>query len=158
EQFYDDQLAGVPGFVTAERDANLVPLPLGDSQSKAAQDGADLTLTIDSAVQYMAEKELDNTLNLTGASGGMILIMDPYTGAFVPLAPSPRFAPTHFTVVGKDNGDIFKNPAVSDVYEPGSTFKILVMASAIDAGAVTPDTTFYCTGSITVYGWTIHNS
>ncbi|HMA34978.1 MAG TPA: penicillin-binding protein 2 [Chloroflexia bacterium] len=158
EQFYDDKLAGEPGFVTAERDANLVPLPIGDSSQKAAIDGADLTLTLDSAVQYMAERELDNTLRSTQASSGMILIMDPATGAILALATAPRFDPNHFTDVGQDNWDIFKNPAISDVYEPGSTFKILTMAAAIDGGAVTPDTTFYCSGVINVYGATIYNS
>ncbi|MDQ2806721.1 MAG: penicillin-binding protein 2 [Chloroflexota bacterium] len=158
EQFYDDKLAGTPGFVTAERDSNMIPLPVGDSSQKPAMDGADLDLTIDSAVQYMAERELDNTLKETGAQKGMILIADPYTGAIVALATSPRFDPNHFTDIGQDGWGLYKNPAVSDVYEPGSTFKVMTMASAIDGGAVTPDTTFNCTGVVHVYGFNIFNS
>src|SRR5689334_2271354 len=91
EQFYDDKLAGVPGSLTAERDSQGYPLPLGDASQKQAIDGADLDLTIDSAVQYMAERELDNTLKQTGAASGSILIMDPHTGAIVALATAPRF-------------------------------------------------------------------
>ncbi len=158
EQFYNDVLAGTPGYMTAERDSNLVPLPLGDSRSAPAVDGADIQLTIDSAVQYMAQNELANTLKDTGASSGEILIMDPHTGAIIAEATSPQFDPNHFTSVGQDGWDIFKNPAVSDVYEPGSTFKLLTMAATIDGGAVTPDTTFYCAGYVQAYGWTIWNS
>lgn len=158
EEFYNDQLAGTAGSVTAERDSSGYTLPVGDAQQTPAIDGSDVTLTIDSAVQYMAERELDNTLKLTGAASGMILIMDPNTGAILSLATSPRFDPNHFAEVGQGNWDIFKNPAVSDIYEPGSTFKVMTMAAAIDGGAVTPDTTFYCTGSINVFGFNIHNS
>ncbi|MGI8588418.1 MAG: peptidoglycan D,D-transpeptidase FtsI family protein [Chloroflexia bacterium] len=156
EQFYDDMVAGLPGSVAGEHDPNGYTLPMEDPLRKAAVDGADLDLTLDSAVQYMAERELDNSLKITGAAKGMILIMDPHTGAIIALATSPRFDPNHFTQV--TDWSIFKDPAVTDVYEPGSTFKVLTMASAIDGGAVTPDTTFYCTGSINAYGWTIHNS
>jgi cell division protein FtsI (penicillin-binding protein 3) len=156
EQFYDDKLAGTTGSITAERDSQGYTLPVGDPHEKPAVDGADLDLTIDSAVQYMAEKELDYTLKQTGAQSGMILIMDPYTGAVIALATSPRFDPNHFTDVG--DWSIFKNPAISDIYEPGSTFKVLTYASALDAGVITPDTTFNCTGVIHVYGWDIWNS
>ncbi|HUS13777.1 MAG TPA: penicillin-binding protein 2, partial [Chloroflexia bacterium] len=158
EQFYDEQLAGTPGYVTAERDSDMVPLPMDDPHQKPAMDGADLTLTIDNAVQFMAERELDNTLRETGAQKGMILITDPHTGAIIALATSPRFDPNHFTNVGEDDWGLFKNPAVSDVYEPGSTFKVLTMAAAIDGGAVHSETAFNCTGTIHVYGWPIHNS
>jgi cell division protein FtsI/penicillin-binding protein 2 len=158
EQFYDDKLAGVPGSLTAERDSQGYPLPLGDASQKQAIDGADLDLTIDSAVQYMAERELDTTLKQTGAGSGQILIMDPHTGAIVALATSPRFDPNHYTDIAQDQYGIFKNPAVDDVFEPGSTFKILTYASALDTGAITPDTTYNSTGVFMAYGVPIYNS
>jgi cell division protein FtsI/penicillin-binding protein 2 len=86
----------------------------------------------------------------------MILIMDPHTGGLLALAMQPTFDPNDFTHV--EDWSVFKNPAIANQYEPGSTFKILSYASSIDAGAVTPDTTFNCAGAITVYGWTINNS
>jgi cell division protein FtsI/penicillin-binding protein 2 len=156
EQYYDDKLAGTAGYITAERDSNLIPLPVGETRQKAASDGADLTLSIDSAVDFLAERYLDLMLKDTRADNGMILIADPFTGAIQALATSPRFDPSHFTDV--TDWGIFKNPAVSDVYEPGSTFKALTMAAAIDSGAVTPDTTFSCAGMVNVYGATIFNS
>ena len=156
EGFYDQQLAGQPGEVTAERDSAGRVLPMGDPQTKPAVDGDDLTLTIDSAVQFLAERELARTMHDTGAADGFILIMDPATGAIIADASLPTYDPNDFTNVTDWN--VFKNPIVQGQYEPGSTFKIVTYSGSIDAGAITPDTTFYCKGTIYVYGWPISNS
>jgi cell division protein FtsI/penicillin-binding protein 2 len=156
EQFYNDQLAGTPGEVTAERDSAGYVLPVGDTHTKPAIDGSDLTLTIDNAVQYMAEQELARSIRDYQAKDGLILIMDPHTGGLLAEAAWPNFDPNDFTHV--NDWGLFKNPAISNQMEPGSTFKILTYSASIDAGAVTPDTTFNCTGTIMVYGWPISNS
>ncbi len=156
EEFYNDQLAGTPGEVTAERDSAGYVLPVGDARTKPAIDGSDLTLTIDNAVQFMAEQELARSISEYQAKDGLILVMDPHTGALLAEATWPTFDPNDFTHV--TDWGLFKNPAVSNQIEPGSTFKILTYSASIDAGAVTPDTTFNCAGTIMVYGWPISNS
>jgi cell division protein FtsI/penicillin-binding protein 2 len=156
EEFYNDQLAGSPGEVTAERDSAGYVLPVGDAHTKPAIDGSDLTLTIDNAVQFMAEQELERSIREYQAKDGLILVMDPHTGALLAEAAWPNFNPNDFTHV--EDWGLFKNPAISNQMEPGSTFKIMTYAASIDAGAVTPDTTFNCTGTIMVYGWPISNS
>jgi cell division protein FtsI/penicillin-binding protein 2 len=83
EEFYNDKLAGTPGEVTAERDSLGYVLPVADADVKPAVDGADLTLTIDSAVQFITEQELANAIKETGSLDGMILVMDPHTGALL---------------------------------------------------------------------------
>jgi cell division protein FtsI/penicillin-binding protein 2 len=111
---------------------------LSPSVWDAAIDGADVTLTIDTAVQRIVEDVLTTTIAEQQATGGTIIVQDPKTGAILGMASYPTYDPNHFG--DAPSASVFLNPAVSSVYEPGSTFKSIVMAIGIDDGVVTPDT------------------
>jgi cell division protein FtsI/penicillin-binding protein 2 len=152
EAEFNDLLAGAPQSVWMSLDPyQVAEIP----QLKA---GADLVLTIDREIQAAAEDVLDKALDESGADGGVILVMDPNTGEMLAIATTPRLDPNkywNYASVFTDNTPY--NRAVSQDYEPGSVFKVLTMAAALDDGAVTPDTEFVDTGSIQIGGLTIHN-
>ncbi len=100
-------------------------------------DGRDVTLTIRRDLQYIAQKHLETGIKKYGAEEGEILIMDPKTGAVLANAVWPNFNPNKFFHY---DPSIYKNPSLTNLYEPGSTFKTLTVASGIDAGVITPDT------------------
>jgi cell division protein FtsI/penicillin-binding protein 2 len=138
EGFYNGELRGIPGELTEERDAQGTPIIMGKFARKEAQKGHDLVLNIDRTVQYIAEKKLKAGMIKYGAKSGSVVIMDPKTGAIMAMAAYPNYDPGNFIEYPKEN---FKNPLVADSYEPGSTFKVLNMAAAVNEGLVTPETT-----------------
>jgi len=141
EEFYDSDLKGTSGLV---KDAKVV----------APQAGKNLTLTIDPNVQKEAERTLANLLQAHNAPGGSVIIEEPKTGRILAMTSSPGFDPNDYAAANiKD----FLNPATQQIYEPGSVFKLLTMAAGIDAGKITPATTFYDSGSLTLNGRTIRN-
>jgi len=120
--------------------------------------GASLILTIDREIQSMTETVLDQAIVDTGSASGTILIMDPNSGELLAMATTPRGNPNEYYNYGEIYpGNTPFNRAIQQTYEPGSVFKVLTMASAIDAGVVTPDTEFLDTGSIEIGGWYINN-
>jgi cell division protein FtsI/penicillin-binding protein 2 len=135
---HDDVIGGIPGRLQGERDGEGNVIGLSPSTWQAPVDGADVVLTLDSAVQRIIERVLFETIQEQGASGGTIIVQDPRTGAILGMASYPTFDPNSFSE--EDDISVFTNPAVSQVYEPGSTFKAIVMAIGIDLGVVTPDT------------------
>lgn len=156
EEYYNSKLAGQAGWILAEHDAEGRPLVLQQPQMQAAEDGTDLVLTIDSAVQYMAERELYNSIQEYKADSGYLIVQDPNTGGILAMANYPSFNPNDFNKV-TDYG-LFRNPVVSDMREPGSTMKILTYSSSIDAGAILSTTTVYDPGYVVKYGVTLHNA
>lgn len=156
EEYYNSTLAGQEGWIIAEHDSMGRPLVLAQPETQPAVDGSDVTLTIDSAVQYLVEQGLQDAIKKYGASSGYAVVQDPNTGAILAMANYPTFDPNQF---GKVNDySLFLNPAVNDVREPGSTMKILTYSSSIDAGAIISTTTFNDPGYVTKYGFTIHNA
>lgn len=150
EGHYNDQLAGS----VYENSVSNIPfvVPITDWQQER---GRDVVLTIDRDVQYVAESELLDDINIYGASGGSIIVMNPRTGDILAMASYPSFDPnTYFNV---EDESLLTNPAISDQFEPGSIFKVVAMASAIDAGTITPDFTYNDQGEITVGGQSIRN-
>lgn len=135
---YDDILGGTPGKVVGERDGAGNVIGLSQSVWDAPVDGADVTLTIDTAVQRAIEEILDDTIAEQQALGGTILVQDSNTGAIIAMASRSTYDPNAFAEV--DDATTFLNPSISAVYEPGSTFKAIVMAIGIDDGVVTPNT------------------
>lgn len=113
-----------------------------------------VTLTIDSTIQFIAERALDKAMVDTKATGASIIIMDPKTGEILAMASRPTYDPNHFE---KATEKEFKNTAVINLYEPGSTFKPIIAASALDAGTWTLDTEYNDVGSVTVNGHVIKN-
>jgi cell division protein FtsI/penicillin-binding protein 2 len=156
EEYYNSDLAGQAGWIDAERDANGRPLALEQAQTQPAVDGSDLTLTIDSGIQYLAETELQASIKQFQADSGYIIVQDPNTGAILAMADWPSFDANQFNKV--TNYELFKNPSVSDVREPGSTMKILTYSSSIDAGAVMSTTSFYGTKCVYKYGSQLCNA
>lgn len=133
EGFYDRELSGRSQIVKQEKDARGNPLLIGDYQALPGRNGRDLQLNIERGVQYLVESELKKGLELYGASSGEVLVMDPATGAIIAMASLPSYDPAKFDLY---DPSLYKNPAVANTYEPGSTFKVLVMAAAINEGAV----------------------
>ncbi len=151
---YNDLVGGEPGTLVAETDVARQPLAFGQQQYRAPVEGADLSLTIDAAIQRMAEDELARTVSEQGAVGGTILVMDPNTGAILASASAPSYDPNAFN---RADPQSYLNPAVSATYEPGSTFKIFTMASGLQTGGITPQTTLIDNGFAKVETDTIYN-
>lgn len=152
EAEFNDLLAGTPQSIWISLD------PYQVTEIPELKAGSDLVLTIDREIQAAAEEVLDQGIEASGADGGVVLVMDPNTGEMLAMASTPRLDPNEFW----NYADVFKdktpyNRAVSADYEPGSVFKVLTMAAALDAGVVTPDTEYVDTGSIYVGGINIHN-
>lgn len=163
EEYYNEKLAGEAGWIIAEHDIQGRPLVLEEPQMEPAVDGSDLVLTIDSAVQYMAERGLKQAIDEYKAESGYVIVQDPNTGAILAMANYPSYDPNVF--YNETNYTRFMNVAVSNVVEPGSTMKVLTYASAIDAGAVLSTTSMYgtacvykyksqlCNATFTEWGW-----
>lgn len=142
EQALNKQLAGRPGQLKAVTDVNGVPLAASsDNLSVAPVSGDNVTLTIDMGMQAQMEQILAHEEQNLKAKGLSAIIMDPHTGAVKAMANVPTYDPANYASV--DNPAIFQNDAVSNAIEPGSTMKTLTVASALDQGIVTPQTTFY---------------
>jgi stage V sporulation protein D (sporulation-specific penicillin-binding protein) len=144
---YDSFLRGTRGQVRSERDATGKEIPGGITQFIPPVDGNDLYLTIDEVIQYIVERELDKGMAELKAKRGMILAMDPKTGAVLAMASRPAYNPNRYF---EEPDSLRRNPIVSDTYEPGSTFKIITAAAALEERIVRPDDTFFDPGFIKV--------
>lgn len=152
ERYYDETLAGTPGVLLAERDPFGRPIPGGVKKSVEPVNGNDIVLTIDKDVQYQAQRELQGAIKEWGASGGSIVVMNPKSGEIYAMASTPVFDPNQFA---KSNSKAFRNRALSDAYEPGSTIKSLTAASVIDKGLFTPQSKLVLPPSLRVSGKTV---
>ena len=149
---FDKQLHGIPGHISKALDARRHVL--GSSESDP-QPGKNLQLTIDENIQFMAEHALDHAMERTHAANGTIVIQDPHTGQILALAIRPTFNPNFFRYT---TPELLRDHAVSDVYEPGSTFKLVTYAAALDDHFVEPSTPINCQGGqIDLYGHIIHD-
>ncbi len=129
-----------------------------DSQSADIKKGEDLILTIDFNIQSVAEDLLKKAKEEYGAEGGSITIMDPKTGKVLALATLPNFNPNKYEEYAKEKKmEVFQNSVTQKLYEPGSVFKPITMAAALNEEKIKPDTTYIDEGSIKINGWTIEN-
>jgi cell division protein FtsI (penicillin-binding protein 3) len=152
EREFDDEMHGEPGHMLTALDAKRHVMGSEESQP---QPGENLVLTIDANIQYMAERALDAQMAKVKALHGTVIVQDPHTGQILALAISPRFNPNDSRHM--DAGEL-TNLAVSDVYEPGSTFKLVTYSAAIDSVGVQPTDIVDCQGgAITLFGRTIHD-
>lgn len=156
EGYFDEELAGKPGQITTSRDAFGRWIAIGDATIEEAVDGSDIVLTIDANIQHHACKALDAYVQRFGAIGGAVVVMDPSTGAIRAMCGWPMFDPNTYNEVASI--EAYQNPTVSFTYEPGSVFKAITMAAALDSGAVTPTTTYEDTGEEIINGYKIQNS
>jgi cell division protein FtsI (penicillin-binding protein 3) len=155
ELAHDRVLAGEAGLALIERDALGRDVTAQPTILKAPTPGQGLVLTLDATIQYIAERELDAAWQKTRAQAGMIVIMDPRTGEVLAVAIRPTFNPNAYQSATSHE---WRNRAVTDPFEPGSTFKAILAAAALDEGIVRPDDRFYGEqGVITVANRTIHD-
>jgi len=147
ERAYDAKLRGAPGKMLISLDARR--RWFGRVEREPVQ-GQSLVLTMDEKIQYIAERELEAAMQQTHAEAGTIVVQNPHTGEILALASRPTFNPNTFQKV---QPEALKNRAVSDVYEPGSTFKIVTLAAALEEKLARPDEVIDCQmGSITLSG------
>lgn len=156
EGYFDEELSGTTGYLQSERDIAGRLIAVGDRSYEPAVDGSDVVLTLDRTIQYMACSKLIETVDKHGADGGSVIIMNPSDGTLMAMCAYPDYDPAVYNEV--DDIDVFNNPAIFDAYEPGSIFKAITMAAAIDSGAVTPATTYEDTGEVKIDVYTIKNS
>ncbi|HYM49640.1 MAG TPA: penicillin-binding protein 2 [Candidatus Limnocylindrales bacterium] len=154
EGYYDPVLAGRNGFETTVRDLTGRPIVLSDRQRQSPVDGMTLQLGLDSAIQVVAERALQDGLAKYQAESGSVLIMEPKTGRIVAWADAPSYNANQY---GQTNTAQFRDPIVADLYEPGSVMKVVTLAGALDVHAITPDYRFNETGVAVVGGYAIHN-
>jgi len=137
EQRYNGMLAGHAGQLLLEQDPSGRPIPQGQRSVEPARPGADLVLTIDQNIQYVAERSLAAAVKQFKARAGSVVVMAPRTGEVLAMANVPSFDPNRF---GDSTAEARKNRAVSNVFEPGSTNKVITAAAALEAGVVRPST------------------
>lgn len=137
EGYYNLPLSGKPGFTERQKDAQGSPILLDPTKTVSAISGVDLATNIDKRVQILIEEKLKEGVEKYGASGGSITIMEPATGNILGMASYPSFDPVTYWQYGDE---YFKNPVISDSFEPGSILKVVVMSGGLDSGVVQPDT------------------
>lgn len=153
----DGVLAGESGLLVQEVDGLGQPIPFGPRAELPYQQGASVVLTIDRNLQWMAETTLQRAVDEWGAQGGHIIMMDPRNGDILALASLPTYNPMTIDLDLPESMALLRSRAASDIYEPGSTMKVVTMAAALDAGIVAPDTTFVDTGAVVIDDRTIKN-
>lgn len=153
---FEDKLKGEAGTLFQKKDTSGRWISTGEKEISHAKDGDSFVLTIDHVIQYETEKILKSAVEKFEAARGAIIVMEPETGKILSMASYPNFNPNDYKNI--ENMENFRDLAVSDPYECGSVFKTFTMASAIDSGKVSPDTTYVDTGQVNEAGYTIKNS
>ena len=156
EGYYNNKLGGEEGYLEGEQDTRGSLISVAKSFFQPAEDGTNLILTIDPNIQFFIEEKLKEIAERLKAEGGTIIIENPKTGAIRALANWPTFNPNNYSEVKDIN--VFLNPVVSSLFEPGSIFKPITMAIALDRKLVGPNTTYEDKGFVKIGGYTIENS
>ena len=175
EAYYEDELEGQSGLVISAKDQAENDMLYTYEQYFAAKNGSDLTLTLDATIQYYLEKGLESMMDkFSAANGASGIVMNAKTGAVMAMASYPNYDLNDFLTVSDktlqeriERGENtvadmqllqWRNKALNDTYEPGSTFKILTLSAALEEGVVDKTTTVNCGGSVNISGYTIHCS
>ena len=156
ELHYNDYIRGETGSSVIERDALGRKVLVQGVEGLKIPPGADIHLTLDTSIQYLAEKELEATITKVRAKAGVAIVVEPSTGEVLALANYPSFNPNRFS---KQSSEQKRNRAVADSFEPGSTFKTILAAAALEEGVVGKDDLFYCEmGKYAYAGKFIHDT
>ena len=175
EAYYEKELEGQSGLVISSKDQAENDMLYTYEQYFAAKNGSDLTLTLDTTIQYYLEKGLEAmTDKFSAANGASGIVMNAKTGGIMAMASYPNYDLNDFLTVSDqtlqeriERGENtlaemqllqWRNKALNDTYEPGSTFKILTLSAALEEGVVDKTTTVNCSGSVNISGYTIHCS
>lgn len=151
EEFFNEELFGKYGSLKSERGGQGNVIIVNDREYVKPVAGSDLILTLDRNVEFVACEKLKETVKKHGAEGGSVIVINPRTGAIIAMCSVPDFNPNDYKNV-PDIG-VYNNPALFNQYEPGSVFKTVTMAIAIDQGKVSPATTYKDEGQIMINGW-----
>jgi stage V sporulation protein D (sporulation-specific penicillin-binding protein) len=154
EMHYDDELKGLPGLVVMERDASGAKIPLSIERMQPSKDGNSLVLTIDEVIQYITEEALEKAYHQYHAKSAVAILVSPKTGEILSMAVKPTYDLNEFQHSPKDS---WKNRAITDNYEPGSTFKIFTIATALEKNYASLNDHFYCKGWINYHGTVIRD-
>lgn len=153
---YNAQILGNTGYMLVERDALGRQIALMGTVVKKASKGCNITLTLDKNIQYIADKELARAVTESRAAGGIALVMEPATGRILAMSSYPTFNPNAFR---RYSHDVLRNRAVADSFEPGSTMKTFLIASALERRVIGPNDSFNCeNGSYSIGGRVIHDT
>ena len=175
EAYYEKELEGQSGLVISSKDQAENDMLYTYEQYFAAKNGSDLTLTLDTTIQYYLEKGIESMVDkFSAANGASGIVMDAKTGGVLAMASYPNYDLNDFLTVSDqtlqeriERGEStvadmqllqWRNKALNDTYEPGSTFKILTLSAALEEGVVDKTTTVNCGGSVSISGYTIHCS
>lgn len=151
EGYYDRQLRGTAGKTVQILDALGRPILARMDNGTGKSDGRNVVLHTDRTVQFIMERQLKKDIERYGAKSGMAAAVDPKTGGVLAMASFPTFDPRDYQ---EYQTELYKNPFITDTYEPGSTFKPLIMAAAVDAGLVKPETECTsCSGPVEIGGY-----
>ncbi len=156
EGCYDKVLSGESGFLRSELDTFGRWIAVAGKDFRQADDGQSLVLTIDKSIQYYACDQLNKAVDHYDAEGGSLIVMEPQTGRILAMCNNPDFDPNIYNEV--DDIAVFNNSSLSESFEPGSVFKPITMAAALNAGKVDPFTGYNDTGELNISGYTIRNS
>lgn len=153
EGFYNGELKGLSGQIRQERDAFGLPILFGQFFGSFGRNGKTLELNLDRSVQFSVEQTLKSDMERYGAKGALAIVMDPKTGAILAMSSYPNYDPIKYSEFPKE---YYRNPVVADQYEPGSTFKVLVMSAALNEDLIKPDTKCdACSGPLDLGGFSI---
>ncbi|MEG2702969.1 MAG: penicillin-binding transpeptidase domain-containing protein, partial [Clostridia bacterium] len=156
EQQYEELLRGTAGTSLRSVDGKAQPIYDSGNLYIEPQDGNAIKLTIDATIQEIVEKAMRECYDVNRAQAVHAIAMDPYTGAILAMCSKPDYDPNN---PPREQADALQSlmriRLISDAYEPGSTFKVVTAAAALDAGVTTPDDSFYCSAKIKVDGDTI---
>ena len=147
EGFYNKELTGLPGFIQSEKDILGRPIMIGLQEKVEPENGRDLILTVDKTIQEIAKKKLAEGLKNYKAKSGCVIVADPSTMAILALVCLPDYDPDNYYLFSEN---YFKNPAISDLFEPGSIFKPLIMAAALQENKIKPDDFYNEQGPINI--------
>ncbi len=155
EKYYNDVLEGKEGVLIGFRDGLGRIIRSLSSREQMAVKGASLITTIDKNIQYQADMEIKSIVETRMAKSGSIIVMDPITGKMLAVSNYPNYDLNNFSKV--KNYSVYRNSAIEDAIEIGSVVKVITMAIGIDTGVVTPETTYYDKGHVTLNNRTIRN-
>jgi cell division protein FtsI (penicillin-binding protein 3) len=151
----DSTLRGVDGWQKLEIGRNGQQIPLGESATRAPKSGKSVALTIDRDIQWMAQQAIAEQVRKTGAKSGTVIVMDPRTGELLAVATAPSFDPADTSTATPED---LQNRAVSDVYEPGSTNKVITAAAALELGVANVTTPVTVPPTLKLAGKTFHDA
>ncbi len=150
EEFFETELAGTAGYIQTERGSGQTII-VNNREYVKPEPGSDLVLTVNRSIQHFVCEKLKASVDYYQAENGTVIIVEPKTGAIIAMCSIPSFDPNNYRQVRDIS--IFNNPATAHQFEPGSTFKTITMAMAIDQEKISPDTTYYDEGQIMISGW-----